>query len=142
MSMIVRPAEAGWTAIVEMQKEKAEKKKSRRNKVIAVGLTLATVIGLATIGNKSSNKMAELGQKVDDLVVNKEWYKKACNGWNTLKTKVKDWFLKNDNDFIRNTATDFAEVNKLVLKFMYKFEECRIVKTVLGKKRTNLSDLH
>ena len=29
MSMIVRPAEAGWTAIVEMQKEKAESEIAR-----------------------------------------------------------------------------------------------------------------
>ena len=40
----------------------------------ALGLTLATVVGFALLGNKTANKMASAGLKVDDLLLNNKIY--------------------------------------------------------------------
>lgn len=99
--------------LVKMQEQEQEailekkEKKSRNWK--ALGLTIATVIGLAVLGNRTSNKMAHLGQKVDDILVNKEWYQKLGKNCTNLKEKVKNFFLKNDNKFIRETSEDIAD---------------------------------
>ena len=86
--------------------EAKNKKKRTRNAVL---LTLGTVVGLAAVGNLSSNKMAELGQKVDDLLVNQKWYQNLGNSFKNGKSKVKGFFLNNKNKFIRETSEDFAE---------------------------------
>lgn len=86
-----------------------EKKKKKSNNWKAFGLTLATVIGLAALGNKTSNKMANLGQKVDDLLANQNWYKNISSGFQNFKGKFKNFFLNNKNDFVRKTSEDFAE---------------------------------
>ena len=64
---------------------------------ISLGLTLATVVGLAILGNKSSNKMAELGQKVDDFLLNNKLYSSVAN----FLKKGKDSVVK----FLRKSQT-------------------------------------
>ena len=59
----------------EVVEKSIPKKKSKKEKFLTTAfLTLATVVGLAVLGNKSSNFMASLGQKVDDKLLNKKWY--------------------------------------------------------------------
>ena len=86
-----------------------EKKENKKRNWKALGLTLATVVGLAVLGNRSSNKMAHLGQKVDDYLVNKSWYQSFEKGCTNLKNKVKNFFLGNNNKFIKETSEDIAE---------------------------------
>ncbi len=40
----------------------------------SLGLVLATTIGFAVLGNKSTNFMTKLGLKVDDVLLNSKWY--------------------------------------------------------------------
>lgn len=93
----------------QKENEIKDQKKKKKNTWKAIGLTLATVIGLAVLGNKTSNKMANLGQKVDDLLLDKKWYQNMSSKWQGFKGKFKDFFLNNKNDFIRKTSEDFAE---------------------------------
>ena len=51
--------------------------KKNKNKFLKTALlTLGTVVGLAVIGNRSSNYMAKLGLKVDDYLLKQNWYRK------------------------------------------------------------------
>lgn len=86
-----------------------EKKDNKKRNWKALGLTLVTVLGVATLGNRSSNKMAHLGQKVDDLLMNKKWYQNLEKGCKNVKDKIKSFFLNNNNKFVKETSTDFAE---------------------------------
>ena len=89
--------------------EMSEKKTKRKRAVKSVLLTLGTIVGLAALGNCSSNKMAELGQKLDDVLLKQDWYKSLQKSTKTAKEKVKTYFLKNDNETIRQTARDIQE---------------------------------
>lgn len=91
---------------------KQEKIKKRKNFSTSFLLAITTILGLAAIGNKSSNKMAEIGQKVDDFFVKQDWYKNCVKKFSKFKTKFKDFFLKNDNKFIKETSNDFANTFK------------------------------
>lgn len=91
------------------QQEFQDKKEKKKRTIKALGLTLATVVGLAVLGNKSSNTMAHLGHKVDDFLVNKKWYQSFEKGCVKFKEKFKGFFLNNNNKFIRETSEDIAE---------------------------------
>ena len=74
---------------------------------ISLGATFATVIGLATLGNKSSNYMAELGLKVDDFLLSQKWYQKASEAFQNGKNKVvsvlkKSKTISNIMDTLKN----------------------------------------
>ena len=68
--------------------------KNPKKFLISLGATFATVIGLATLGNKSSNYMAELGLKVDDFLLSQQWYQKATKMLQNGKNKVVDVLKK------------------------------------------------
>lgn len=56
--------------------------------LISIACTIGTVVGLAALGNKSSNSMAQLGQKVDDVLVNNKAYNSAANFFSGIKKSV------------------------------------------------------
>ena len=60
----------------------------------SLGLTLATVVGLAYIGNKSVNKMTDLGQKVDDFLVDNKFYKGISSFFENAKNKTVETLRK------------------------------------------------
>lgn len=89
---------------------KVVKKKSKTKKILTTTLlTLGTIVGLAALGNSSSNFMATAGQKVDDYLLDKKWYKSFEKGLKTSKDKVSDFLFKNKNQTIKNTAIDLKE---------------------------------
>lgn len=99
-----------YVKLQEQEKAAAkEKKDNKKRNWKALGLTLATVVGVAVLGNKSSNKMAHLGQKVDDFLCNKKWYQNFEKGCTKFKEKVKGFFLNSNNKFVKETSADFAE---------------------------------
>ncbi len=74
---------------------------------ISLTATLATVVGLAILGNKSSNKMAQLGLQLDDFLLNQKWYqsisgffKKGKDG--IVKTLRKSKTIDNIMDTFKN----------------------------------------
>ena len=54
----------------------------------ALGLTLATVVGFALLGNKTANKMASAGLKVDDLLLNDKIYQGVSSFFKSAKEKI------------------------------------------------------
>lgn len=94
----------------EVVEKSIPKKKSKKEKFLTTAfLTLATVVGLAVLGNKSSNFMATLGQKVDDKLLNKKWYQNLEKFLGNCKKKVSNFFFNNKNSFIKNSALDLKE---------------------------------
>ncbi|MBR2068417.1 MAG: hypothetical protein IJ877_01515 [Candidatus Gastranaerophilales bacterium] len=63
---------------------------------ISLGLTIATVVGLGFLANKTSNKMAELGQKVDDVLLNSKLYTGVSGFFKGIKDRVVNFLRKSD----------------------------------------------
>ncbi len=70
------------------QTTKNLKPKNTKKFIISLAATLATVVGLAVIGNKSSNKMAELGIRVDDFLKNQKWFNSLGEFFKKGKNKI------------------------------------------------------
>lgn len=87
--------------------------KSKKKKVLTtIALTLGTIAGLAIIGNRSSNFMATLGQKVDDKLLNQKWYQSLEKGLGNCKQKISDFLFKNNKKIIKETAEDITATFK------------------------------
>lgn len=72
-------------------------------------LTLGTVVGLAVLGNKMSNKTASWGLKVDEVVSNSNWYKKLSGALSGAKNKITGFFKKSKTvSDVANTLTNEA----------------------------------
>ena len=95
-----------------VEKSIPKKKNNKKKLLTTILLTVGTVVGLAIIGNKSSNYMASLGQKVDDLLINQKWYQSLEKNTSKFKKKVSNFFLNNKNKLIKESATDIAETLK------------------------------
>lgn len=95
-----------------VQKSVPNKKNKSEKFLITSLLTIGTIVGLAVLGNKSSNFMATLGQKVDDLLINQKWYQNLEKNVGSFKKKISDFFFKNKNKFIKDSAVDLAETLK------------------------------
>ena len=76
---------------------------------ISVSLALITIVSLALLGNKSSNKMADLGLKADKYLLKQSWYQNLEKAITNCKSKVKNFFLNNKNKMIKNTTNDVVE---------------------------------
>ena len=88
----------------------AKPKENKTKKYVTTALlTLGTITGLAILGNRSSNYMANLGHKVDDLLLKQNWYKSFEKGFTNTKNKLKNFFLNNNNKLIKDSANDIAE---------------------------------
>ena len=88
----------------------AKPKENKTKKYVTTALlTLGTITGLAILGNRSSNYMANLGHKVDDLLLKQNWYKSFEKGFTNTKNKLKNFFLDNNNKLIKDSANDIAE---------------------------------
>ncbi len=62
----------------------------------ALGLTLGTVFFGAALANKSSNKMAQLGLKIDDLLLNNKTYQSITDAIKKQKEKIGRFLRKSD----------------------------------------------
>ncbi len=71
---------------------------------ISLGATLATVVGLAFFGNKSSDKMARLGIRVDEFLKSKSWFNSITNFFSKGKSNLVG-FLRRKSKTIDNIAT-------------------------------------
>lgn len=90
--------------------QKTIPKKSKKRKLITTALlTVGTIAGLAILGNKSSNYMATLGQKVDDSLINKKWYQSFEKGLSNGKKKISNFFFNNKNKLIKESAEDITK---------------------------------
>ncbi len=84
----------------------------------SLGLTLATVVGLAYIGNKSVNKMADLGQKVDDILAGNKLYQNFSKFFSGVKEKTVSTLKKSKtledilNTFKNRKATPKADLTR------------------------------
>lgn len=89
---------------------KQSKPENKTKKYITTALlTLGTITGLAVLGNRSSNYMANLGHKVDDILLKQNWYKSFEKGVSNTKNKVKNFFFNNKNKLVKDSANDIAE---------------------------------
>ena len=88
--------------------------------ITSVSLTIATVLGLAILGNKMSNKTAHWGIKVDEFLEGKDWYKKLANGIKTGKQKITNTLRKSDT--IRDVMDTLSDETK---KAKPKIDMCR-----------------
>ena len=63
------------------------------------------------------------------------------------KQKTRDQFINWSTDWMQFVSTwqlafFKAEIHKLILKFIWKYEKLRTAKTILGKKRAKLESSH
>ncbi len=72
----------------------------------SLGLTVATVVGLAVFGNKMSNPTANLGNKVDKFLENNKAYKTIGNFFSKAKSSIGGFFKKS------KTIKDVSETLK------------------------------
>ena len=93
----------------DIRKLTKPKENKTKKYVTTALLTLGTITGLAVLGNRSSNYMANLGHKVDDLLLKQNWYKSFEKGLSNTKNKIKNYFLNNNNKLIKDSANDIAE---------------------------------
>jgi hypothetical protein len=63
--------------------------------LISCGLTLATIVGFATLGKKTLNKMTTTGINIDEKLAQNDFYKKISGFFTSAKTKIGDFFKKN-----------------------------------------------
>ncbi len=70
------------------QTAKNLKPKDTKKFIISLTATLATVAGLAFLGNKSSDKMAELGIMVDNFLKNRRWFNSLGEFFKKSKNKI------------------------------------------------------
>ncbi len=110
----------------------------------SLGLTLGTVVGLAYLGNKSVNKMADLGLKVDDMLANSSIYKGAGNFFKsikdkTLKTLGKSKTIADILDTLKNRkAAPKADLTRGYGRgfvSIFSLTPVDIIKTALGKEQ-------
>ena len=113
----------------------------------SLGLTLATVVGLAFLGNKSTNKMTKLGQKVDDLLANNKLYQNTAQNLNNLKNKTVSTLRKSKTlDDVFETlktrkATPKADLTRGYGRgfvSIFSLTPVDIIKTALNKKQAKL----
>ena len=95
-----------------VEKSIPKKKNNKKKLLTTILLTVGTVAGLAILGNKSSNYMASLGQKVDDLLINQKWYQSLEKNTSKFKKKVSNFFFNNKNKLIKDSETDIEETLK------------------------------
>ena len=113
----------------------------------SLGLTLATIVGLAFLGNKSTNKMTKLGQKVDDLLANNKLYQNTAQNLNNLKNKTVSTLRKSKTlDDVFETlktrkATPKADLTRGYGRgfvSIFSVTPVDIIKTALNKKQAKL----
>ena len=115
---------------------------------ISLGLTIATTVGLAFIGNKMSGKTANWGIEVDKFLKDKKWFQNLSTGFsnkkqsliNTLKksktfddiyTTFKTKFAKPKADMTRGYGRGFVSIFSLtpvdVLKKTFKGKDAETI---------------
>lgn len=112
--------------------------------ITSLGLTLATVAGLAFLGNKSVNKMADLGIKVDDFLANNKLYQNIGGFFENAKNKIIETLKKSKTmeDIIETMKTRRATPKADLTRgygrgfvSIFSLTPVDIIKTSLGKKQ-------
>ena len=83
--------------------------KDPKKTTISIALTIATVVGCAFLGNKLSDKTADLGLKVDEKILGKggnSIFSKIGKGLSKIKTKIGTFLKKS------KTINDISETLK------------------------------
>ncbi len=120
--------------------------KNKKKFFISLAATLATVAGLAVLGNKSSTKMAELGINVDNMLKNQKWFKSIGKLFKQSKNKITNTLRKSKTinnimdtlknrpakakcDFTRGYGRGFVSIFSLtpvdILKKAFKDEDAQ-----------------
>lgn len=130
--------------------------KNKKKFFISLAATLATVAGLAVLGNKSSTKMAELGIKVDNMLKNQKWFNSIGKLFKRSKNKITNTLRKSKTinnimdtlknrpakakcDFTRGYGRGFVSIFSLtpidILKKAFKDEDAQrdALKILVGK---------